>query len=275
MLRNLRTLYFDERGFVLTAELIIISTVLVLGLVTALSAVQTSVVSEMKDVGNAIGSLNQSYCYTGMRGCNAWCGRSSRTVGSSFLDVADTPEEQRGDFDCVTSPCAVNGPLPPVMAAPPCGAPPCGMPGCGDVPCGSPPCGAPGCGEPSFLESPCGPGPCGDVPLGPTPCDGPPCGEPVLPAPGCGAPDCVTPGCTGCGSPGFSSTPFLQGRAPINIDPWTPGVPAATTAVLTPCNGTPDSPCYKPGPNGLTFDPELLHFPTCHCLPPWPMPPVW
>jgi hypothetical protein len=93
-----RALYSDERGFVLTAELIIISTVLVLGLITAFACVQASVVAELKDVGGAIGSLNQSYVYGGMKGCQSWCGLRSRTYGSSFLDTADSSEELRADF---------------------------------------------------------------------------------------------------------------------------------------------------------------------------------
>ncbi|MFH1304428.1 MAG: hypothetical protein ABIK07_25525 [Planctomycetota bacterium] len=55
----------DEHGFVLSAELVIILTVAVLGIIVGLSYVQTAVVNEFNDVGNAISSLNQSYAYTG------------------------------------------------------------------------------------------------------------------------------------------------------------------------------------------------------------------
>ena len=55
----------DETGFVLSAELVIILTVAVLGIIVGLSYVQTAVVNELSDVGSAISSLNQSYAYTG------------------------------------------------------------------------------------------------------------------------------------------------------------------------------------------------------------------
>jgi hypothetical protein len=100
MLALWHALYRDERGFVLSAELIIIATVLVLGLITAFACVQAAVVGELKDVGSAIGSLNQSYCYSGMKGCLSWCGTRSRTYGSAFFDEADSPDELRADFDC-------------------------------------------------------------------------------------------------------------------------------------------------------------------------------
>lgn len=55
----------DETGFVLSAELVIILTVAVLGIIVGLSYVQAAVVGELNDVGGAISSLNQSYAYTG------------------------------------------------------------------------------------------------------------------------------------------------------------------------------------------------------------------
>jgi len=55
----------DETGFVLSAELVIILTVAVLGIIVGLSYLQTAVVNELSDVGSAISSLNQSYAYTG------------------------------------------------------------------------------------------------------------------------------------------------------------------------------------------------------------------
>lgn len=55
----------DEYGFVISAELVIILTVAVLGMIVGLSYVQSAVVSEFTDVAGAISSLNQSYAYSG------------------------------------------------------------------------------------------------------------------------------------------------------------------------------------------------------------------
>lgn len=89
-------LWHDETGFVITAELILISTLLVLGLIVGMSSVQSAVVGELEDVGSAIGSLNQSYQYQGfaarrtIRGAGWWCGGlKSYTAGSAYYDLRD------------------------------------------------------------------------------------------------------------------------------------------------------------------------------------------
>lgn len=56
----------DEAGFLLSAELILISTVLTLGMVVGLSEVSRAVNNELFDVASAFDSVNQSYRYDGM-----------------------------------------------------------------------------------------------------------------------------------------------------------------------------------------------------------------
>lgn len=58
----------DEAGFLLSAELILISTVLTLGMVVGLSEVSHAINNELFDVANAFDSVNQSYRYDGMFG---------------------------------------------------------------------------------------------------------------------------------------------------------------------------------------------------------------
>ena len=53
-------LWRDERGFIVSGELAMVSTLGVLGLVTGLSEVSQNVNGELKDVGKAF-RLNQSY----------------------------------------------------------------------------------------------------------------------------------------------------------------------------------------------------------------------
>lgn len=96
-----RDLLTDTRGFIISAELVVISSLLVVGLMVGLSAVQQSVNAEMLDVAGAIGSLNQSYGYTGMsarRPCD--CGIKSFTTGSCFIDLKD---------DCDLEQCELVG----------------------------------------------------------------------------------------------------------------------------------------------------------------------
>lgn len=79
--------WLDERGFIISAELILVSTILVIGLIVGLVELQSAVVHELNDVGEAIGSLNQSYSYAGT---NTWKGgHVIVTAGSAFFDVVD------------------------------------------------------------------------------------------------------------------------------------------------------------------------------------------
>lgn len=57
----MRTLWNDECGVVIAAELILILTVVSIGLIVGLKVVQVALVSELEDVANAISSIDQSF----------------------------------------------------------------------------------------------------------------------------------------------------------------------------------------------------------------------
>ena len=57
----LKSLWNDEAGVILSAELVLIGTILVVGMIVGLVELQCSVVDELNDLGEAIGSMNQSY----------------------------------------------------------------------------------------------------------------------------------------------------------------------------------------------------------------------
>lgn len=57
----LRKLWLDESGAVLTAELVLITTILVIGMVTGLTELRNAISSELAGVSGALRSLNQSY----------------------------------------------------------------------------------------------------------------------------------------------------------------------------------------------------------------------
>ena len=63
----LRNLLHDDYGVVISAELVFVLTVLVIGMVVGLSELQHAVVQELDDISNAIGKVNQSYAYSGFR----------------------------------------------------------------------------------------------------------------------------------------------------------------------------------------------------------------
>jgi hypothetical protein len=79
----------NESGLILSAELVLVLTIAVLGLVTGLSCVQQAVVSELQDLALAFSGLNQSYSTPSYRGCCKGWGRTSWSAGSGFIDVYD------------------------------------------------------------------------------------------------------------------------------------------------------------------------------------------
>lgn len=83
----------DEAGFLISSELVIVATMLVVGLVVGYKAVQAAVVGELRDVGNAIGSLNQSYGMTGFKSYHRDGSVKAFSVGSAFID-----REDKSDF---------------------------------------------------------------------------------------------------------------------------------------------------------------------------------
>ena len=76
-------LWADEAGFVVSSELILIATVLVVGLLVGLATVREQIVQELGDVADAISEINQSYSFSSITG------HHSSTAGSFFTDTED------------------------------------------------------------------------------------------------------------------------------------------------------------------------------------------
>lgn len=83
MLKTFNRLVRDESGFVVSAELVLIATVAVIGLLVGLSAVRDAAVSELSDVAGAVQDANQSFSLDGVVGHNA------NTAGFDFVDGTD------------------------------------------------------------------------------------------------------------------------------------------------------------------------------------------
>ncbi|MCA8989669.1 MAG: hypothetical protein KDA78_18625 [Planctomycetaceae bacterium] len=97
----LKALWNDEAGFIVSAELVLIATILVIGLIVGLSSIQHAVVAELNDVGDAIGSVNQSYWYTGFSKEKSYGrGFAAYTRGSSFDDTVDDCDNDQCDISC-------------------------------------------------------------------------------------------------------------------------------------------------------------------------------
>ena len=77
-----REFWRDDAGLILSAELVVILTVAVLGMIN----VQQGILGEFADLSLAFQSLNQSYSTPSYRGCWKNWGRTSWTSGSTYID---------------------------------------------------------------------------------------------------------------------------------------------------------------------------------------------
>jgi hypothetical protein len=80
---SMMKLWNDEAGFIVSAELVLIATILVLGMIVGLVSVRDQVVQELGDVALAFGRFNQSYSFS------AITGHTSSTSGGVFEDTGD------------------------------------------------------------------------------------------------------------------------------------------------------------------------------------------
>ncbi len=87
MLRTLNRiavrLAHETDGAIVSAELMLIATILVIGMIVGLKSLRDSVVSELADVAQALANVDQSYSYSGV------VGHASFSAGATFADLAD------------------------------------------------------------------------------------------------------------------------------------------------------------------------------------------
>ena len=82
----------DESGVIISAELALVLTIAVLAMVVGLSEVAVAVNTELNDISNAIGALDQSYCFTGFSSTKLKGGQGSLKncyFGSRWDDAHD------------------------------------------------------------------------------------------------------------------------------------------------------------------------------------------
>lgn len=195
-------LWNDEAGFIVSAELALVGTLCVLGLIVGLTSVRDAVNCELTDLSSAICSLDQSYYYTGFHsrkwpGC---CTTKAWTAGSAFTQQCKTCVNNV-DFvtttnvapctTCPTAPAIVPTPavienpapvrvieLPKIIEQPKPAPVPCPAPAPAAAPTSSVPCNQPVsavCAAP--VTTTCPPAaPAGNV-----------CPTPVIPAANCNA----------------------------------------------------------------------------------------
>ena len=76
----------DEAGFIVSAELVLVATICVLGMIVGLSELALNVNNELEDVGAAFSCIQQSYKAEGISGHKGWSSDSSYWDKAEFCD---------------------------------------------------------------------------------------------------------------------------------------------------------------------------------------------
>jgi Flp pilus assembly pilin Flp len=94
-MKLLRKLWKDEAGFIVSAELVLVATMLVIGMIVGLTVVRNQVVQELGDLGAALGMISQGYEYTGVSKADATT-TFAVTDGSGWDDLIDECQTELG-----------------------------------------------------------------------------------------------------------------------------------------------------------------------------------
>ena len=79
----LNALLNDEAGFVVSTELVLVATILVIGMIVGQTTLRDQVVTELADVADAVSAIDQGYAFSEVTG------HASSTAGTFFDDAAD------------------------------------------------------------------------------------------------------------------------------------------------------------------------------------------
>ena len=89
----MRKLFNDEAGFVISAELVLVLTIAVLGMVVGLTSMRDAINAELVDLSNAFGAIDQSYNLRGSFKESNTDKPHAQVAGFGFRDRGD-------DCDC-------------------------------------------------------------------------------------------------------------------------------------------------------------------------------
>jgi hypothetical protein len=85
-------LWSEEDGVIVSSELVLFSTVVVIGMLVGLQTVRDAVTRELGDFAMSIGTINQSYSFAGVTG------HHSSTAGSLLADRLDDCDQPQPGF---------------------------------------------------------------------------------------------------------------------------------------------------------------------------------
>jgi hypothetical protein len=82
-------LWQDEAGVIVSSEIILILMLLVFGMIAGLVSLRDQATQELADTGTMIGTLNQSYAFTGNTNTVEGSTANAETPASAFADTQD------------------------------------------------------------------------------------------------------------------------------------------------------------------------------------------
>lgn len=100
-MKTMLRLWNEETGAIISAEIILVATILVIGVIAGLKSLRDSVVTELGDVAQAIANLNQSYSFSGASAHHAFNPGSVFVDNSDFCDTS-TDLSDTGNSKCVS-----------------------------------------------------------------------------------------------------------------------------------------------------------------------------
>jgi Flp pilus assembly pilin Flp len=104
-MKTMLRLWNEETGAIVSAEIMLVASILVIGVIVGLKSVRDSVVTELGDVAQALSNVNQSFFYSGISGHHGFTGGGVFTDRADFCDT-DTATDT-GNSKCI-SVCTAN-----------------------------------------------------------------------------------------------------------------------------------------------------------------------
>lgn len=105
----IKRLWTDETAAIISGDIIMVATTLVIGVMVGLKSVRDAVVTELADVAQAVANHDQSYSFSGVTG------HLAASSGGFFLDATDFCDTSADLDPEAGSKCVNVGELPDVM----------------------------------------------------------------------------------------------------------------------------------------------------------------
>ena len=86
-MKTLHRLWNEETGAILSAEVMLVASILVIGVIAGLASLRDSVTTELADLAQALANVNQSYSYSGTSGHHVYNGGGAFTDNTDFCDT--------------------------------------------------------------------------------------------------------------------------------------------------------------------------------------------